>query len=200
MKSHPRVHFGSERGQVVVMFAILVPMILALGGVVVGIGNWYVHGKNLQTKADASAFGGGSAWSFPCSGDTDLAIEGQARLYAGQHIKADGTPFTSTTFNPQVGGVPGSSIHVVLNGSDYYDDDNMTAPPEYNSPSGPVCNTGILDVKATEDNSFPLLSLLPLSPDIKRKARVRLEEAEGVTGPCRSLCVSRSPSALQRSS
>ena len=58
----------------------------------------------------------------------------------------------------------------------------MSAPPEYNSPSGSVCNSGVLDVKATEDNSFPLASLIPLFPDIKRHAKVRLEETEGVTG------------------
>ena len=39
------------------LFALMLPMILALGGIVIGVGNWYVHGKNLQTKADAGAFG-----------------------------------------------------------------------------------------------------------------------------------------------
>ena len=36
----------------------------------------------------------------------------------------------------------------------------------------------MLDVKVTEDNSFPLASLIPLFPDIKRKARVELQQAE----------------------
>ena len=33
-------------------------------------------------------------------------------------------------------------------------------------------------MKVTEDNSFPLASLIPLFPDIKRKARVRIEEGK----------------------
>ena len=53
-----------ERGQVAVLFALMLPMLLALGGVVIGVGNWYVHGKNLQTKADAGAFAGGGSGSF----------------------------------------------------------------------------------------------------------------------------------------
>ena len=106
-----------EHGQALVIFALLIPMILALGGVVIGIGNWYVHGKNLQTKADAGAFGGGAAWSFPCSTETDSTIADQARLYAGP------TTVTPTGVNPQVGGVHDSNIHTVLNGPEWYDDD-----------------------------------------------------------------------------
>ena len=48
--------------------------------------------------------------------------------------------------------------------------------------AAPVCEAKILDVKATEANSFPLASVLPLFPDLKRKARLQIEEAEGVTG------------------
>ena len=48
-----------ERGQTVVIFALMIPMLLALLGFVAGIGNWYVHAKHLQTKADAGAFAGG---------------------------------------------------------------------------------------------------------------------------------------------
>jgi Putative Flp pilus-assembly TadE/G-like len=161
-----------ERGQAAVIFALLLPMVLALAGVVIGIGNWYVHAKNLQTKADAGAFAGGSAWSFPCV-STDTSIVDQARLYAGP------TSVTPAGVNPQVGGVPGASVHTVLNATDWYDDDNTPpSPPEFVSPSGSVCDAKILDVKVTEDNSFPLASLIPLFPDIKRKARVRIEESK----------------------
>ena len=169
----PRVR---ERGQALVIFALLVPMILAMGGAVIGIGNWYVHGKNLQTKADAGAFGGGAAWSFPCSTTTDTTIADQARLYAGP------TSVTPAGVNPQVGGVASLSIHTVLNGPDWYDDDSNNAPSQFTDPNGSVCEARILDVKVTEDNSFPLASLIPLFPDIKRKARVRIEEATSQSG------------------
>jgi len=178
-RSHVR-----ERGQVVVIFALLLPMFLALGGVVIGIGNWYVHAKNLQTKADAGALGGGDAWSFPCGANTDSTIINQARLYAGP---STAPPATSPGLNPQVGKVSATKIHTVLNGSDYYDDDGNPAPSEFNDPpssgsNGALCDAKILDVKMTEDNSFPLASLIPLFPDIKRRARVEIQESAGSSG------------------
>jgi hypothetical protein len=180
-----RVHLTGrrQRGQVAVLFALLVPMLLALGAAVIGVGNWYVHAKHLQTKADAAVFAGGSAWGFPCGADIDLEIETLARTYVGPHMKADGTAYAGTTFNPQVGGVGESQIHAVLNGSAWYDDDSNRFPTEKDSPlSTSICESKVLDVKATEDNSFPLASLIPLFPDIKRKARVEIQEIAGLTG------------------
>jgi Putative Flp pilus-assembly TadE/G-like len=169
-----RHQLARERGQVVLVFALLLPVLLAMSGAVIGIGNWYVHAKNLQTKADAGAFAGGNAWSFPCSSNTDTTIANQARLFAGP---TSAPPVASTGgYNPQVGGVVTSKIHAVLNGPDWYDDDENPLPSEFTSPAGPVCAARILDVKMTEDNSFPLASLIPLFPDLKRKARVQIEE------------------------
>ena len=53
-----------ERGQVVVLFALLLPVILGIGSVVVTIGNWYVHKKHLQTLVDAGAFAGARRTNF----------------------------------------------------------------------------------------------------------------------------------------
>ena len=169
VSKHVRAGVNPERGQVVVIFALLVPVLLALSGFVIGIGNWYTHGKHLQTKADAGAFAGGTGWAFPCGTNVDARIEALARLYAG-------------STNPQVGGVPDANIHSVLNGTAWYDDDSNPAPIEKNDPlNASICDAKILDVKVTEDNSFPLASLIPLFPDIKRKARVELQEAEAVS-------------------
>ena len=173
-----------ERGQVVVMFALLLPMFFALAGAVIGIGNWYTHAKHLQTKADAAAFAGGGAWDFPCGasgGPVDQAIEAQARAYVGPHT--DGTGVVHTTgYNPQVGGVAANKVHAILNGSDWYDNDSNPGAADWTSPTGSVCQSSVLDVKVTEDDSFPLASLIPLFPDIKRKARVQIEEVEGISG------------------
>jgi Putative Flp pilus-assembly TadE/G-like len=166
------------------MFALLVPVFLALGGVVIGIGNWYTHAKHLQTKADAAAFAGGNAWDFPCGasgGPVDQAIEAQARAYVGSHTDVTGTVHT-TPYNPQVGGVGAGKVHVVLNGPDWYDNDSNPGATDWTSPAGSVCQSSVLDVKVTEDDSFPLASLIPLYPDIKRKARVQIEEVEGISG------------------
>jgi putative Flp pilus-assembly TadE/G-like protein len=167
MKSQPRR--SAESGQVVMFFALLLPVILAIGAIVGGIGNWYVHGKNLQTKADAGAFAGGGRWAFPCGPQIDTRIADTARLYAGSN-------------NPQVGKVPDANVKTRLNALRWYDDDSNPGQLDFDNPTGSVCSAMRLDVKVTEDNSFPLLSLMPLFPDIKRKAVVQIEEAEGLSG------------------
>jgi Putative Flp pilus-assembly TadE/G-like len=158
-----------EAGQVVLFFALLLPVLLGIGAIVGGIGNWYVHGKNLQTKADAGAFAGGGRWAFPCGPQIDTRIADTARLYAGSN-------------NPQVGKVPDANVKTRLNALRWYDDDSNPGQLDFDNPTGSVCSAMRLDVKVTEDNSFPLLSLMPLFPDIKRKAVVQIEEAEGLTG------------------
>lgn len=164
-----------------VIFSVVLPLILIIGSMVVSIGSWYTHGKHLQTKVDASAFAGGGSWAFPCASDIDAKIEDFARQYVGQHVRADGTPYSTTTYNPQVGKVPGDQIHVVLNGPDWYDADtnpNPTEPPA----SGNLCNAKTLDVKGTEQDSPLLWGWLPFYPDIKKKARVEIQEVEGLNG------------------
>ena len=175
---------GRERGQVIILFALLIPVFLLLGSVVVGGGNWYTHAKHLQTKADAAALAGGDVWSFPCGPDSDTNAQGTgivdvARKYFGSHTTAAGVQVNSP-YNAQVGGVGGDKVHVVINGNAYWDDDAGSNPADDTSPVGSVCDSKILDVKATEGNSLPLASILPLFPDIKRKARLQIEEAAGV--------------------
>jgi hypothetical protein len=163
------------------MFALLIPMLLAMSGFVIGIGNWFVHAKNLQAKADAGALAGGTAWEFPCGtpgiNAIDQRIADVARQYAGPST-APPVASPGTGYNPQVGGVGSPKIHTVLNGPNWYDDDANQAPTE----NLDICETMRLNVKVTEDNTFPLASLIPLFPDLKRQATVKLVQGEGVAG------------------
>ena len=168
-----------EHGQVVLLFALLLPMFLALGAIVIGVGNWFVHAKNLQTKVDAAAFAGGTAWGFPCGADIDAEIEAQARLYVGSHTAAD-LSSVSSPHNPQVGGVAGNRIYVSLNQAQWWS--GGFSASDFSEPGGTVCESRILDVKATEQDVSPLWKLIPLFPDLKRKARVQIEEIDGLTG------------------
>ena len=175
-----------ERGQVVVAFALLFPALITLATVVVAGGNWFVHGKHLQTKVDASALAGGVAWSFPCSTGSDATISAAAREYVGPHVDAGGVlhPVANEqSYNPQVGRVAGNDVQVRLNAADWFDDDAGVNPADYTTPSGGLCQAKMLDVKATEVNSFPLASIIPLFPDIKRKARVEIQESAESAGP-----------------
>lgn len=178
-----------------IMFGVVLPLLMFLIAMTFDIGNWWVHARHLQTKVDAAAFAGGSAWGFPCGADSDtnaagIGIVDVARKYAGPHTMANGqpSPFNGSAFNPQVGGTEARNIHMVINGSNWFDDDSNAGPLENDSPLSPtidnptLCDTKILDVKGTESNNSPLFGFLPFYPDIKRKARIQIEEAAGVTG------------------
>jgi Putative Flp pilus-assembly TadE/G-like len=186
-----RVNFRDERGASVVLFAVVLTTILTLGAAVVNLGNWWTHGKNLQTKVDAAALAAGGVWGFPCGADSDTNVDldgilDTAREYVGSHTAAGPVPAAGTVvnspFNAQVGGVPGDDVHVVMNGTDYWDDDSGTNYQDMTTPLGQVCLAKVLDVKATEANSAPLFGILPFWPDVKRKARIEIQEVKGLSG------------------
>jgi uncharacterized membrane protein len=110
-----RVALGPrERGQVVVFFALLLPVILGLGSVVVSVGNWYVHKKHLQTLVDAGAFAGGQEFTG-CGQDpagTNADIAAAALKYAGDPNR------DATTENRQL--EDPLDAHVVLNSTNYW--------------------------------------------------------------------------------
>jgi hypothetical protein len=171
-----------------VLFALLLPLVLLpIGTIVITVGSWHTHARKLQTKADAAAFAGGDVWQFPCVESTtppaltsSQTIAAAARQYFGVHTQADGTPYTTTTFNAQVGGIGGNRLHVVLNGSNYWSD--SLSPADISDGSGAICASEHLDVKATEDDSPDLFRLKFLFVDIKRKARVEIHQVEGLNG------------------
>ena len=47
---------SDERGQVIVLAAVMIPVFLLLTALVVDVGNWYTHKRQLQNRADAAAF------------------------------------------------------------------------------------------------------------------------------------------------
>jgi hypothetical protein len=173
------VRARDERGQVLVLFALLLPMILAMGAIVVSVGGWFVQAKNLQTKVDAAAFAGGGVWGFPCGADIDAKIESEARKYVGDHTAADLTLVTGG-YNPQVSGVGGRQIFVTLNQAQWWS--GSFAASDFSDPVGGVCESKVLDVKATQADASLFWRWLPLFPDIKRKARVEIQEIAGLTG------------------
>ena len=74
-----------ESGQVVVLFALLLPVLFGLGAIVLDIGNWYVHKRHLQTQVDAAALAAAPSFSG-CFFDptaANLAIASTALSYAG---------------------------------------------------------------------------------------------------------------------
>ena len=174
---------GPERGAMLPLFAVVLPLLMFLMAMTFDIGNWFVHARHLQTKVDAGAFGGGGSWEFPCGSSIDARIEDFARQYVGAHTKADGSTYSTTPHNPQVGGTETRNLHVVLNGIDWFDEDSNPTPTERTDPANSsICESMTLDVKGTESNNTPLFGWIPFYPDIKRHARVEIQEVDGVAG------------------
>ena len=174
-----------ERGQVVVLFALLLPVILGIGSIVVTIGNWYVHKKHLQTLVDAGAFAGGTEFTgcFQTPDGANDRIKAAALKYAGDPNR-DATTENRQLEDPQ-------DAHVVLNSTqywtanpypaDYTDVSTAADAPRLGVPGGP-CYNGYLDVKATEDKIPLLFKWLPASPSPKSKARIEIHAALGASG------------------
>jgi Putative Flp pilus-assembly TadE/G-like len=168
-----------ELGSVTVFFALFLTVLLIIGSVVISVGSWYTHGRQLQTKVDSAALAGGGAWSFPCTPETDTRIASTARTFFGEHTAVGPTAIPGT-YNQQVGGVEGNKLFVSLNQADWWEDAFPAA--DFTSPAGSVCEARSLEVKATESDSPLLWGWLPFAPDIKKRAKVELQEARALIG------------------
>lgn len=88
-----------EQGGVFVVSAFLIPVLLLLTALVIDVGNWFTHNRQLQNRADAAAYaaavGYASNWKGCVSSDlavrqaTANAIADVARQYAGNPEAAD---------------------------------------------------------------------------------------------------------------
>ncbi|HEU4972338.1 MAG TPA: pilus assembly protein TadG-related protein [Gaiellaceae bacterium] len=187
-----------ESGQVVVLFALLVPIILTLGSIVVSAGNWYVLKRHLQTQVDMAALAGGQGF-LGCGQDPAAAsadVSTTALKYSGDTLRSRDLPAgpLTTPYNLQL--EDAGDQRVVLNspsywpslgtatdGTNYDYKDVSTAgdAPKLGEPGSP-CYNGYLDVKAT-DNEAPLLfRWIPLFPSPKSHARVELQVFQGGEG------------------
>ena len=172
----------------VVLFALLLPVILVLGAVVMDVGNWYVHKRHLQTQVDAAAFAAatkfvGCSFQFGDPVAANAAIKATALAYAGDTARDPGT------MNLQV--QEPNDVRVVLNSERYWTDgdptdgagldDTLDADGDPSTPGDP-CSTKTLDVKATDDDAPLLMGILPISVDPKSKARVEIRQIKEQAG------------------
>jgi hypothetical protein len=89
-----------ERGQVIVLGAVMIPVLLLLAALVIDVGNWYTHKRQLQNRADAAAFAAaveyGKNWKAcvqtadpMLKASTGQEIADSARQYAGDPDATD---------------------------------------------------------------------------------------------------------------
>ena len=180
----------SERGQVAVMFGLLIPVLFALAAIVLDVGNWYVHKRHLQTQVDAAALSPAreftgcfdpAAWSA-----TDIQIGNHALGYAGDTSRVGilgSNNSTTTNLQPQ----QPDDVRVVLNSDQYWQQANGLDPLQPSvgygldntqdldgNGSGGFCDEKAIDVKATDDEAPPLWGLIPLVPSPKTHARAEI--------------------------
>jgi Flp pilus assembly protein TadG len=171
-----------ERGQVIVLFALLLPVILTIGSTVVSVGNWYVLKRHLQTQVDAAALAGGAV-ANGCQGDATQQLAARDKMKAEALKYAGDTARTATPpFNQQPEDI--GDVRIVLNSTRFWD--NPTLDPTDGSTldwtMGNPCDTKSLDVKGTDYHVPLLFKWIPLFPSVKARALVEFTKTKNTPG------------------
>jgi hypothetical protein len=180
----------AESGQVLVFFALLIPVLFAIGAVVIDVGNWYVHKRHLQTQVDAAALASGPQFvgCFHDPAAANLAIASRALAYAGDTLRlgqyGPNAPLSTTNKQFQ----QPNDVRVVLNANRYWDKPDGLVPGTngygldntLDSGDGDLlgdpCNERYLDAKATDDDAPPIWGLIPITPSPKTHAKVEIRD------------------------
>jgi hypothetical protein len=158
---------SEQRGSVLVMVALWMPLLLILMTFVIDVGNWFVHKRHLQMQADAGALAAAQEYRFPCS---DQPILDKAAEYSGD------------LYNGQIGGTTAGTVHRLINSKTFFD---QPAPADDTVTGGP-CSAGMIDVKLTETD-LPLFfkpfgGVLNKVPFINAQARVSINQLDTTQG------------------
>ena len=173
-----------ERGQVVVLAALMIPVFLLLGALVVDAGNWYAHKRSLQNRADAGALAAGLEYiknnnlrnCVSAPGTTGTTISNVAKAYAGTSDTSVGTTYNKNVNNQ-------SNVTVAVNATnptalDWTDGGSPCADHSADAWSSAGLWT---DVKVREGNVGTLFGSFGISlPQIAAQARVKVEPIIGV--------------------
>jgi hypothetical protein len=164
-----RAAAADERGGVLVMVALGLPVLLLFLVFVIDVGNWFVHKRHLQVQADAGAFAAAQDVRI-CP--NDAAVADTVARYSG------------TVWNPQVGGTPDSRIFRRINSKTFHGQATTDKPqtPDDTIEASP-CEAAMIDVKLTETDLpwfFPLTGALV--PFINAQARVSFKRLDSTSG------------------
>jgi hypothetical protein len=193
--------FTEERGGILVLSAVMIPVFLLFTALVVDVGNWFTHKRQLQNRADAAAFAAGveyaKSWKA-CVQDgnaglkltTAQTIADAARQYAADPEAADyaGGTLPAALHNSEIANQ--ANLDVVINSSDpdYNDDtDHSDLGGNTASPCVPHAADSLsaaghwTDVKVKERDLPSLFGAvgLPLS---RNGARARVEIRPAISG------------------
>jgi Flp pilus assembly protein TadG len=177
-----------DRGGILVLSAVAIPVFLLVAALIVDVGNWYVHKRQLQNRADAAALAAGvqyaSSWPACITNTTDQnAIRAVARQFAGD-------PAATSPVNTEIANQ--SRVDVMLNSTSYTagTDDSDGGGPCFDHPSNtsPENESNITpsggywtDVKVKERNVGTIFGGFGLNL-LQTTARARVELKEAASG------------------
>ena len=75
-----------QRGALLVLFALLLPVFFACAGVAVDLGSMYAHKSNLQNAVDAAALAGAAGY---IAGEETAEYHPGANTMSDEYLKAD---------------------------------------------------------------------------------------------------------------
>ena len=185
----------SEDGGILVLSALLFPVFLLLVALVIDVGNWYTHKRQLQIRADAGALAAGVSyaqnWTACVQSDdptlkatTALTIANMARQYAADPEASDYAPDSVpvSLHNSEIANQ--AKLDVVVNSPSYYRRHGLhrwaagqVADPCYLHPTGDEISPAgghWVDVKVTERDLPSLFGSIGL-PLSRNSARARVE-------------------------
>jgi hypothetical protein len=174
----------SERGSILVVVAIWLPVLLIFAVFVIDVGNWFEHKRHLQLQVDAGALAGGSQfelcpaeWLGGGTAGSDQ-ISATTRKYAGD-------PAVAGAYNLQVGGANKGAMTILVNSKLYA----LGAPPAAdNTVENPPCQAEMVDVKGSE-TGLPLFfsGLIPGLASVRRISAHARVELRTITGNAAAL-------------
>jgi Flp pilus assembly protein TadG len=172
-------HCDGERGQALVLAAIAMAVLIAIGAYAVDSAEWWTHGHHLQEQADAAALAAAQAWQPSCGTQSsqDQQIANDVAQYdgAGTAVWNYGTGQSNGTatgsYNSQL--YPNSNNVVAWINSNTFP--SSGGSPSYSgSLTGDPCKDNVLDVKLTEEGVH---SILPFeNPNVSAEAQVGFYE------------------------
>ncbi|MGZ4315020.1 MAG: TadE/TadG family type IV pilus assembly protein [Gaiellaceae bacterium] len=197
-----------ERGAVMVLVAVTLPVIILFVAFGVEVGHWFDYSRNLQNRADAAALAAGLEYGNTCAASTPdpaamAKIGAAAQRYSGPGSTSD-LPYPYSTWpagqytnipNLQAGTL--AHYHLVINGAGAWQP-GQTSNGQWPGHSGTTASftngtvcaasypddqggaTGpITDVWVTQDHLPLFFSLFGFNPTISAHARVELQQGIG---------------------
>ena len=190
---------GGERGSVMALAAIMIPVFLLLTALVVDVGDWYTHKRQLQTRADAGAYAAGVEYAKNwknCVQNSNPALKlataqtiaNAARQYSADPEAADYAPASppGILYNADIANQ--SKVDVVINGASFTNntDDSDGGNPCFTHPANPNEDTSPnggnwADVKVKESDLSSIFGGIGL-PLSRNTARARVEIHPAISG------------------